>query len=203
MKKQELIEEVKNIVFKHIPPDDIHGYGHTERVYQMCIDFGHKMGANLFVLKIAVFLHDIGRYSSDLSHKNKNHAEVSAEIASNYLKTVDFKFSKVDFENIIHCIEAHSFSNQILPKTLEAQILSDSDKLDALGAIGLYRTIGYTIKMNGNLHDVLSHLENKIFKLKNQLFLDISIKYAQEREGLLYRFYKDVKKQLKLERSKI
>ena len=201
MKKQELIEEVKNIVFKHIPPDDIHGYGHTERVYQMCIDFGHKMGANLFVLKIAVFLHDIGRYSSDLSHKNKNHAEVSAEIASNYLKTVDFKFSKVDFENIIHCIEAHSFSNQILPKTLEAQILSDSDKLDALGAIGLYRTIGYTTKMKGGLKDVLEHLESKIFKLKSQLILEITKKYAQDRLAILNQFYVDVKKELKMGKS--
>lgn len=199
MNEQELLENIKNFTLQKIPPNDIHGYGHTERVYQMCVEIGHKLGANLLVLKSAAYLHDVGRYSEDLEHPNKNHAEISAEIASNYLNSLDFQLRRIDFENIIHCIQAHSFSNQIPPKTLEAQILSDTDKLDALGAVGLYRTIAYTTKMNGNLQDVLTHLENKIFKLKNQLFLEISKEYAEEQYDIVKNFYQGVKKELKLQ----
>jgi uncharacterized protein len=198
MLEKEIIKRVKNFAINNLSSDDIHGYGHTERVYRKCIKLGQKLGANLFVLKIAALLHDIGRYSEDQKYKNKNHAEISADIASNYLKTINRRFGKNNFINIIHCIQAHSFSNQITPNSLEAQILSDADKLDALGAIGLYRTIGYTIKMNGNLQDVILHLENKIFNLKNQLFLDISKESAEERLTLLNQFYQEVKEQLAL-----
>ena len=198
MNNQEALKRIKNFVIQNIHSDDIHGYGHTKRVYQMCLEIGQKLGANLFVLKVAAFLHDIGRAYEQNKLKKRNHAEISAEIASNFLKSLDYNFSKTEFENIIHCIQAHSFSNRILPKTVEAKIISDVDKLDALGAIGLYRTIGYTTKMNGNLQDVLSHLESKIFKLKDQLFLDISKKYAQERLPILDHFYKEVRKELKM-----
>jgi uncharacterized protein len=76
---------------------------------------------------------------------------------------------------------------------LEAKILSDADKLDALGAIGLYRTIGFTLERNGNLDDVIEHLENKILKLKDMLFLDDSKKIAKSREFILHDFYTKIK----------
>jgi uncharacterized protein len=159
------------------------------------------LGANLFVLEIAALLHDIGRFSEDFKHRNKNHAEISANLASKYLQTIDFRFNKTDFENIIHCIHSHSFSNQKLPKTLEAKILSDVDKLDALGAIGLYRTIGYTTKMDGTIQDVFKHLEDKILILKEQLFLDISKDFAQKRFEIIERFYQELKNELKAEKT--
>jgi uncharacterized protein len=153
MNKQEVLEKVKIFVLQWIPKDDIHGYGHTERVFQMCIKIGQELGANLYVLKLAALLHDIGRYHNISYSKDTNHAEISADIALNFLQKVNFKFNRNEQENIIHCIQAHSFSNKNLPRTLEAKILSDMDKLDALGAIGLYRTIGYTIKIDGNIDD--------------------------------------------------
>ena len=199
MIENEVLEKIKIFTLQKIPPDDINGYGHTERVYHLCIKFGLELGANLLVLKSAALLHDVGRYSEDPEHLNKNHANISAKIASNFLRCLEFQFNKTDFDNIIHCIQAHSFSNQISPKTLEAQILSDIDKLDALGAVGLYRTIGYTTKMNGNLQDVLAHIESKIFKLKKQLFLDISKVCAQDRDNFIKKFYQEVKLELKLQ----
>ena len=198
MNEKEALKEVKDFLIQKIHSDEIHGYGHTKRVYELSFEIGKKLGANLLVLKTAALLHDVGRLSEQNRLNNRNHADVSAEIASNFLKTINFEYKKNDFENIIHCIQAHSFSNQILPKTLEAKIISDADKLDALGAIGLYRTIGYTIKINGTLKDVLLHLESKIFKLKDQLFLDISKEYAQERLTILDLFYEEIKKELKM-----
>ncbi len=69
------------------------------------------------------------------------------------------------------------------------------DKLDSLGAIGLYRVIGFTIKKHGGIEQVIEHLENKILKLKDQLYLDISKKIAEKRELIIYDFYKKILKQ--------
>lgn len=201
MNKQQVLEKVELFVLQWIPSDDIHGYGHTERVFQMCIKIGEELRVNLYVLKLAALLHDIGRYHNTNHSQSTNHAEISAEIASNYLQKLNFKFNQNDLENIIHCIKAHSFSNNIFPKTLEAKILSDVDKLDALGAIGLYRTIGYTTKLNGTIEDVLTHLKSKIFKLKDQLFLDISKEIAQKRYEIINHFYSEIKNEFKLDAS--
>jgi len=173
--------------------DDIHGFPHLERVFDLCMQIGTKLKANLKVLKVAALFHDIGRSKKDYTTTERHHADISADLAHNFLNSQEFGFSKEDIKNIIHCIQSHSFSNHKKPKTLEAQILSDADKLDAIGAIGLYRTIGFTIKNNGNLNDVIKHLEEKIIKLKDMLLLDISRKIAEKRHKIVLDFYQQIK----------
>ena len=54
---------------------------------------------------------------------------------------------------VAHAIEAHSFSAAIVPTTVEAMIVQDADRLDALGAIGLARLF-YTA---GRMESALAH----------------------------------------------
>lgn len=56
-------------------------------------------------------------------------------------------------EGVIHAIEAHSFSANIAPTTIEARIVQDADRLDALGALGLARLF-YTA---GRMESALAH----------------------------------------------
>ncbi|MFX1307934.1 MAG: HD domain-containing protein, partial [Promethearchaeota archaeon] len=142
---------IRKFAFDNSEKDDIHGFNHVERVYNMCIKLGEKLNANLEILKISALLHDIGRIDEKKDILRRNHAVISAEKAFNFLTSQNFTISKENIENIIHCIKAHSFLNTLAPKTLEAKILSDADKLDALGAIGLYRTIGFTIQNKGGI----------------------------------------------------
>ena len=52
-----------------------------------------------------------------------------------------------------HAIEAHSFSSGIIPETLEAKIVQDADRLDALGAIGLARLFSISTQLNRPFYD--------------------------------------------------
>ena len=198
MLENDVIKAVKDFARKNSKKDDIHGFSHVERVYDNCINMGKELNANMRVLKISALLHDVGRIKAENYTKLTNHAEVSAEMALDFLSNHEFNLSQEELDGIIHTIKAHSFSNDINPETLEAKILSDADKLDALGAIGLYRTIGFTVQNKGGIDAVIQHLENKILKLKDQMYLDISKEIAEKRQHIILEFYDKIKSNLQL-----
>ena len=193
MNNKDIIAKVRNFAYDKSSKDDIHGFQHIERVLKTSSKLGVALNANLLVIKISTLLHDVGR-----GNAKENHAKISAEIARDFLIKNKFEIPIEDFENIIHCISTHSFSNDLKPMTLEAKILSDADKLDALGAIGLYRTIGFTIKNGGGIEQVINHLENKILHLKDKLHLDESKKIAEQRYNIIADFYTKIKEQIKI-----
>lgn len=192
MNNNNIFKNISDFAKKHSEFDDIHGFPHVIRVFDLCIKIGTALNANLRVLKAAALLHDIGRIKNNLGKIKKNHAEISADLAFNYLNSQNFDFSQEEIENILHSIKSHSFSNKKKAKTLEAEILSDADKLDAIGAIGLYRSIGFTIKNKGTLNDVIKHLEKKILKLKDMLILDISREIAEKKHKIVSDFYNQI-----------
>lgn len=190
---EDFILKVKNFALKNSEKGDIHGFPHVDRVYELSVNIGWKLNANTFVLKVSALLHDIGRIKEKIYPFLRNHANFSADMALEFLKSQEYPIAEKDIENIIHSIKAHSFSNNIKPETLEAKILSDADKLDALGAIGLYRTIGFTVQNEGGIERVISHLENKILQLDRFLFLGISRKIAKERVKIIKDFYDGIR----------
>ena len=195
MLDNEIISRIRSFAIKNSEINDIHGFSHVERVYNTCVKIGEQLNANTKVLKIAAYLHDIGRIDEKEDPPKRNHAEISATKAKEFLATNNFNLSQKDIDDIIHAINAHSFSNNLTPQTLEGKILSDADKLDAIGAIGIFRTIGFTLQNNGGIDQVIEHLENKILKLKDQMYLDYSKKIAEERHNIILEFYNTIKKE--------
>ena len=191
-----IIKQVENFAKKNSESDDIHGFPHVLRVKKLAIEIGIKVGANLQILEFAALLHDIGRIKEKTDAKKRNHAIISADMALRFLKSENFNISEEFIENVIHCIKAHSFSNNIKPCTLEAKVLSDADKIDALGAIGIYRTIGFTVKKGGGINDVINHLEQKIMRLIDLLYLEESKKLAMCRHQYVIEFYQKIKKEI-------
>ena len=114
-----------------------HDWSHTQRVYNSCRRIGAREGANLFVLSLAALLHDIGREDEYASEGAICHAEASASRARELL--LPYHLPPATLDNVLHCISAHRFRGETSPQTLEAKVLSDADKLDALGAIGVAR----------------------------------------------------------------
>ena len=196
-----LISIVRKFAVENSEKNDIHGYAHVERVYNTCVKVGKKLDANLKVLQIAALLHDVGRIHEKSDKLKRNHAELSADMSEEFLSSNRLSLAQDEFDNIIHSIRAHSFSNKFTAHTLEAKILSDADKLDALGAIGIFRTIGFTLENKGEIDQVIYHLENKILKLREQMFLDYSKKLAKIRHKTVLDFYTKIKKERVLARS--
>ncbi|MFX1420169.1 MAG: HD domain-containing protein [Promethearchaeota archaeon] len=196
MLNNKILTLIRDFAFNNSEKDDLHGFSHVERVYNLCLKLGKRLKANLLVLQIAALLHDIGRIDEKNNIDNKNHAEISADIALEYLISNNLNISDEDIRNIVQSIRAHSFSNNIMPESLEAKILSDVDKIDALGAIGLYRTISFTILNKGGIKELIEHLKNKIIKLKDRLYLDISKKIAEKRQKIILEFYREIKDEI-------
>lgn len=82
-------------------------------------------------------MHDIGRKAEMKSRGQFCHAEKGAELAGKIL--FKHKIDQDIIDNVTHCIISHRYRNQNIPKTIEAKVLFDADKLDSIGAVGIGR----------------------------------------------------------------
>ena len=127
-----------------------HDWDHTLRVLRLCRRIGAAEGADLLVTEAAAYLHDIGRGHQDRANGNLCHAEKGAAMARELLKAYPLAHDRR--ENIIHCIAAHRFRRGDHPRTLEASVLFDADKLDAIGAVGVARAFLFAGELGARLH---------------------------------------------------
>jgi uncharacterized protein len=127
---------------KYYPADDpVHGFSHVLRVYRLCERIGQEEGADLRILQAAALLHDV---EGDVDLREGHHLS-AAIFARDILKNEGWQ--KGDIEAVAHCIRAHRFrDDREQPQTLEAQVLFDADKLDAIGAVGVARAVAYAVR---------------------------------------------------------
>ncbi len=128
-----------------------HGWDHSHRVHKLCMHIGQVERADLEVLEIAAYLHDVGRPYEDASRGGVCHAQKGAEIARELL--AEYPVSDNQKANIIHCIRSHRFRGNLRPETLEAKVLFDADKLDAIGAVGIGRAFLFAGEVGAKLHN--------------------------------------------------
>ncbi len=128
-----------------------HDWDHTLRVVALCEHIGRVERADLKVLCIAGYLHDIGRCHQDRSSGARCHASEGARLAAVILE--EMPLSGREKKNIVHCVRSHRFRENHAPETLEAQILFDADKLDAIGAVGVARAYLFAGEVGARLHN--------------------------------------------------
>jgi uncharacterized protein len=116
--------------------DPAHDILHFRRVVTMAKYLCDKEGGKPEVVVPAAWLHDLVIIPKNDPRRSKA-SRLSAVAAVSWLKSIDYP--EEYFEGIAHAIAAHSFSAEIESKTLEAEIVQDSDRLDGLGAIGIAR----------------------------------------------------------------
>jgi uncharacterized protein len=180
-----------------------HDWDHTERVYRLCMHIGQAEGADLEVLAVAAYLHDVGRSYEDESKGTICHAEKGAEIAKTLL--VNYPLSHEKKWSIVHCIGSHRFRGNHAPETLEARTLFDADKLDSIGAIGIGRAFLFAGEVGAKLHNPESDLRNtrpyteedtgyrefklKLSKIKDRMLTAEGRRMAEERHAFMEKFF--------------
>ncbi len=115
------------------PTDAAHDVEHLRRVAAVARRIAADEGAALEVVIPAAWLHDCVYVAKD-SPDRARASQLSAEHAVLLLSGWGYPSSW--YEGIVHAIEAHSFSAAIPARTIEARVVRDADRLDAIGAVG-------------------------------------------------------------------
>lgn len=123
---------------QHTGADAAHDPCHIQRVVTNAQRLSAAEGADWLIVMPAAWLHDcviVPKSSPD----RKRASTLAARRAVEWLESHAWPHGRLD--EIAHAIESHSFSAGIEPRTLEAKVVQDADRLDALGAVGLARTL--------------------------------------------------------------
>lgn len=128
-----------------------HNIDHVLRVYNLCLELAKEEKIDHEVLQAATLLHDIGgaKEMADKTGKT-DHAIESSKMAEPLLKKLGFSEDKI--KHIQDCIISHRYKTDNKPKTLEAKLLFDADKLDAIGAIGVARSFVWVGHNNAHIY---------------------------------------------------
>jgi uncharacterized protein len=161
-----------------------HDWEHSRRVYNLCMHIGQAEGADMEVLKIAAYLHDVGRSHQDESRGTLCHAEKGAQIATELLDK--YPISTEQKANIIHCIRSHRFRGNCSPQTLEAKILFDADKLDSIGAIGIARAFQFAGEVGAKFHNPnISPEKTRPYTKDDTGYREFKLKLSKIRDRIL------------------
>lgn len=131
---QKLLED--KIAGSDLGNDPAHDLAHFRRVSQTASHLCEREGGNLDIVMPAAWLHDLVNVPKNDPRRSLA-SRLSAEAAIEFL--LQQGYPETLLPQIAHAIEAHSFSAKIEPRSLEAAIVQDADRLDGLGAIGIAR----------------------------------------------------------------
>lgn len=185
--------------------DGSHDVAHLHRVWKNIRQISQDEGGDLQILCAAVLLHDCVAVEKNSPQRHLA-SRMAADKASTVLTALGWSIAAI--EKITHAIEAHSFSAAIIPQTLEAKILQDADRLDAIGMIGVARCFYIGGRMRSALYDAadplaqqrqyddkrftLDHFETKLFKLQEGFQTTTGRKMAALRTERMRRFLSEL-----------
>lgn len=213
----QIIEKIKEEAKKYfIGASGCHDWSHVERVHNLAAVIAKKENANLYIVRLAAYLHDIGRKEEMASKGEICHAQQGVGVAKKILKK--YHLPQKIVENILHCILSHRYRNNHRPKTIEAKVLFDADKLDSIGAIGVARDFlfaghsGSNCLYTGNENKLARRARNysyskkdsalleyffKLRKIKSKIITKTGKRIAKERHNFMVNFFKRFEKEIR------
>lgn len=135
---------------RQVPGDAAHDDMHVRRVVANARMLAAAEGADPHIVLPAAWLHDCVIVPKDAPERTLA-SRLAAAAAGDFLR--DAGYPAPHIPAIRHAIEAHSFSAKIPPRTIEARVVQDADRLDALGAVGIARTMMLGGAMGQPLYD--------------------------------------------------
>lgn len=202
-----------NASIKEVEPlyemaDSAHDFSHAMRVCRNAMYIGKREGADMEILTLSALLHDaqcVWKCS-----ENKEALEAASICISNFLDKRGTPEHKK--EKVLYSIRVHRFSKGIIPTTLEAKILQDADRLDAMGAIGIARVFATGGALGRALYNPedpfclrrepndgkwnLDHFFKKLLKLESGMHTETAKKLASKRANVLERYLSDLQEEI-------
>ena len=210
MEENEIVKKVEKYIKEQSYNESSgHDWWHIKRVYNLALKINEKENADKFTIEMIALLHDI------FDKKFSN-----GDIRENLIKLLDKMgiLKEIDdekLENILFSIENLSFNGGFSKVEIskEGQIVQDSDRIDAIGAIGIARVFAYNGKKGNPIYDpdvgiieikseeeyrnlkrhAINHFYEKLLKVKDTMNTDegknIAIKRTEYMEEYLKEFY--------------
>ncbi len=144
--------QLQTALLAHLSGSDIaHDLAHVQRVWANArVIANNEARGDRRILIAAAYLHDLVSLPKDHPQRHTS-STLSAQAAEPILATLGY--SKDETAQVAHAITTHSYSANIPPETIEAEILQDADRLDALGAIGIARTFAVSGALGRPIYD--------------------------------------------------
>jgi uncharacterized protein len=205
MNHAELQEDLLEFISRDAAADSAHDLSHVKRVVKTTLYLTDIESANIDITLPAAWLHDCVAVAKD-SLLRSQASRMAAEAATAYLARIDYPESLLP--EIAHAIEAHSFSAGIPCRTLEAKVVQDADRMDALGAIGIARCLAVGGRFNLPLFHpedpfcenrepderswAIDHFYTKLLKLPATMQTQAGRAEAERRADLMRQYLEDL-----------
>ncbi|HEY6074783.1 MAG TPA: HD domain-containing protein [Anaerolineales bacterium] len=219
--------------------DPVHGFDHVLRVVRLAERLAQAEGADPEIVRAAALLHDAQGdemlatsedghstrseeggpdrliegstdHLNEVGHAREAHHHISAVFAARVLRLEGWPEERI--AAVQHCIRAHRFRDRREPpQTLEAQVLFDADKLDAIGAIGAARAVAYAAQAGlpaysppseqfrrtgqlepGEIHSAYHEYLFKLSKLEERLYTPTARSIAVGRHHFMDGFFQQI-----------
>ncbi len=206
-----LTKKALTFVEQELSTDVSHDYWHAIRVWRLAKRIAEelkKRGAklDLEVVELSALLQDVA------DHKFPDAAERRKRLEA-FLQSLPL--SDEQKKHILHIVDNMSFGKQLSSSeelSLEGKAVSDADKLDALGAIGIARVFAYSGKHNRPIHlpevkarkeltteayrkkpspTSITHFYEKLLKLKDMLYTEPAKELAAHRHRFMELFLEE------------
>ncbi|PYB70959.1 phosphohydrolase [Rhizobium wuzhouense] len=181
--------------------DGSHDLAHIHRVFRNAMRIQAGEGGDAEVLAAAVLLHDCVAVEKN-SPLRSQASRLAAEKASSILADLGWPEDRI--ARVAHAVLTHSFSANIPPETLEAKILQDADRLDAIGMVGVARCFYIAGRLGSGLYHpgdpgadhrplddrlyAIDHFPAKLLKLSDGFQTATGRVLAEERHQRLEQF---------------
>ena len=158
-----------------------HDADHTLRVCHNALRLADREpSCDREIVVLAALLHDVDDHKLFSTENNAN--------ARAFLTAEGIPADRI--EQICEAVNSVSFSRNRgrRPETLEAQIVQDADRLDAIGAIGIGRAFAFGGEHGRSLADTIGHFHDKLLLLQDLMNTDAGRKLALSRHAFLEAF---------------
>jgi uncharacterized protein len=189
--------------------DPAHDLSHIRRVLRNTLYLSDFEDVNLLITLPAACLHDCVAVPKD-SGLRAQASRLAAEAATGFLAELDYPADLLP--EVFHAIEAHSYSAGIAPRTHEARVVRDADRLDSLGAIGIARCLLVGGRLDRPLcaaedpfcderapddsRYTIDHFYAKLLKLPATMQTAAGRAEAERRAGVMLRYLDDLRAEI-------